>query len=180
MARAAQRDRAPEHLVKALPWRVWTGTAWEKHQGSIPHPDPSSLPTTLDIEAADQSTSRPSGSHDRPLLIPWCETQGECAICLSEFAKGDCVRELPCHHIFHLDEVDAWLINRKKLVRFLSSHSFLVHHVLHSVPRLQGGCHPALAALPRPKDLQFRLESRHKPPTNAHHASTTHRTHPPA
>ncbi|KAF8555760.1 hypothetical protein OG21DRAFT_1567273 [Imleria badia] len=110
MARAAQRDRAPEHLVKSLPWRVWNGSAWEKHSGSVPHTEPS--PSTIDIEAAEHSASRPSGSHDP---IPWCETQGECAICLSEFAKGDRVRELPCHHIFHLDEVDAWLINRKKL-----------------------------------------------------------------
>jgi hypothetical protein len=109
MARAAQRDRAPEHLVKSLPWRVWNGSAWEKHKGSVPHPDPPSLPNALDIEAAEQSAS---SSHDP---IPWCETQVECAICLSEFAKGDRVRELPCHHIFHLDEVDTWLINRKKL-----------------------------------------------------------------
>ncbi|KAI9573668.1 hypothetical protein HD554DRAFT_2012982 [Boletus coccyginus] len=106
MARAAQRDRAPEHLVKGLPWRVWNGTAWEKHQGSLPLPEPS---TTVDIEAADQNAST---SHDP---IPWCQTQLQCAICLFEFAKGDRVRELPCHHIFHLDEVDAWLINRKKL-----------------------------------------------------------------
>ena len=119
MARAAQRDRAPEHLVKSLPWRVWNGTAWEKHKGSVPHPDPPSIPNTLDIEAAEQGAST---SHDP---IPWCETQVECAICLSEFAKGDRVRELPCHHIFHLDEVDSWLINRKKLVRFLYSPSFL-------------------------------------------------------
>ncbi|KAF8443010.1 hypothetical protein L210DRAFT_3611472 [Boletus edulis BED1] len=112
MARAAQRDRAPEHLVKSLPWRVWNGSAWEKHQGSIPQPDPSSLPATVDVEAAEQSDPIPSTSHD---LTPWCESQLECAICLSEFAKGDRVRELPCHHIFHLDEVDTWLINRKKL-----------------------------------------------------------------
>lgn len=118
MARAAQRDRAPEQLVKSLPWRVWNGSAWEKHQGSVPQPDPSSLPATLDIEAAEDSASGPSSSHDP---IPWCEAQVECAICLSEFAKGDRVRELPCHHIFHLDEVDTWLINRKKLVRLLYS-----------------------------------------------------------
>lgn len=135
MARAAQRDRAPEHLVKSLPWRVWNGTAWEKHKGSIPHPDPSSHSTTLDVEAADQSASTPSGSHDQSLPIPWCETQIECAICLFEFAKGDRVRELPCHHIFHLDEVDAWLINRKKLVRFLYSQPSLVHHVFYSSVR---------------------------------------------
>ncbi|KAG2744802.1 hypothetical protein P692DRAFT_20692649, partial [Suillus brevipes Sb2] len=33
MARAAQRDRAPENIVKSFPWRVWHGTAWEKHEG---------------------------------------------------------------------------------------------------------------------------------------------------
>lgn len=124
MARAAQRDRAPELLVKSLPWRVWNGTAWEKHKGSTPHPHPSPPPSSPDIEAADQSPSRPSGSHDP---IPWCETQLECAICLFEFVKGDRVRELPCHHIFHLDEVDTWLINRKKFVRLLPSSSSLPH-----------------------------------------------------
>jgi hypothetical protein len=46
----------------------------------------------------------------------WFNTQVECAICLDEFVKGDRVRVLPCKHIFHLDEVDEWLIQLKKLV----------------------------------------------------------------
>ncbi|KAL4064164.1 hypothetical protein V8B97DRAFT_2026133 [Scleroderma yunnanense] len=112
MARAAQRDRAPEQLVKSFPWKVWNGTAWEKHEGSVPQPP---LPSSaVDLESGG---SHPSSSHeadcDPPL--PWYESQQECIICLSEFAKGDRVRELPCHHIFHLDEIDSWLINRKKL-----------------------------------------------------------------
>ncbi|KAF9220902.1 hypothetical protein BS17DRAFT_712771 [Gyrodon lividus] len=117
MARAAQRDRAPEHIVKSLPWRVWNGSAWEKHEGSVPHPDLSTSSSAMDLESGNQSAPQPSGSHEavNALPIPWCETQVECAICLSEFVKGDRVRELPCHHIFHLDEVDTWLINRKKL-----------------------------------------------------------------
>ena len=41
----------------------------------------------------------------------------ECAICLEMFVKGDRVRELPCYHLFHIDEIDEWLINKKKLVR---------------------------------------------------------------
>ena len=142
MARAAQRDRAPEHLVKGLPWRVWNGSAWEKHQGSVPLPEPSS---TLDIEAAEQSAST---SHDP---IPWCQTQLECAICLFEFAKGDRVRELPCHHIFHLDEVDAWLINRKKLVHVLSSQSLLHTHPLHSSAPFAKQTSPNLGSSPCPK-----------------------------
>ncbi|KIJ62527.1 hypothetical protein HYDPIDRAFT_114171 [Hydnomerulius pinastri MD-312] len=116
MARAAQRDRAPEHIVKSLPWRVWNGSAWEKHEGSVPHTNLSNSSSAIDLEAGEQSTPQPSGSHEADgLPVPWCETQVECAICLCEFVKGDRVRELPCHHIFHLDEVDAWLINRKKL-----------------------------------------------------------------
>ncbi|EIW74702.1 hypothetical protein CONPUDRAFT_67133 [Coniophora puteana RWD-64-598 SS2] len=121
MARAAQRDRAPEDFVKNLPWRVWTGTSWEKHEGVVPAVDPStSSPNNVDLEAGvAEEEPRPhpstSRSHEDDVAAPWCENQVECAICLSEFAKGDKVRELPCHHIFHLDEVDAWLINRKKL-----------------------------------------------------------------
>jgi len=118
MARAAQRDRAPEIIVKSLPWRVWNGTGWEKHEGSTTHGDHSTeLPHDNDLElgSSDRRTPLPSTSHDHS-PIPWCETQVECAICLSEFVKGDRVRELPCHHIFHLEEVDSWLINRKKVV----------------------------------------------------------------
>ncbi|EGN98507.1 hypothetical protein SERLA73DRAFT_183556 [Serpula lacrymans var. lacrymans S7.3] len=119
MARAAERDRAPQDMVKSLPWRVWTGTGWEKHEGIVPLPQPSSstshtvdLESGLPAEALSESTSQDANT---PIAMPWFETQMECAICLSEFVKGDRVRELPCHHIFHLDEVDEWLINRKKL-----------------------------------------------------------------
>lgn len=112
LARAAQRDRAPEHLVKSFPWRVWNGTAWEKHEGSLPQPPLSS--SAVDLESGGAQSSSSHEAVGDPL--PWYESQEECIICLSEFAKGDRVRELPCHHIFHLDEIDNWLINRKKLV----------------------------------------------------------------
>lgn len=121
MARAAQRDRAPEIIVKSFPWRVWNGTGWEKHEGSTTHGGYPTEPPDNDLESgsSDHSTPLPSTSHEgNHMQIPWCETQVECAICLSEFVKGDRVRELPCHHIFHLEEVDSWLINRKKVVCF--------------------------------------------------------------
>ena len=46
-ARAAQRDRATEEFVHRLPWRVWTGTGWEKHEGAAdedPTEDAASAP----------------------------------------------------------------------------------------------------------------------------------------
>lgn len=111
LARAAQRDRAPEQLVKSFPWRVWNGTAWEKHEGSLPQP-----PLSFSVVDLESGGSQSSSSHEAVGdSLPWYESQEECIICLSEFAKGDRVRELPCHHIFHLDEIDNWLINRKKL-----------------------------------------------------------------
>ena len=134
-ARAAQRERAPEDVVKCLPWRVWTGTGWEKHSGIFPGlgnidddgvtPD-CKLPSTSDqadlqppAAPTDPSTSQvpPSPTHPVPDQ-PWFEAQRDCAICLSSFVKGDYVRVLPCQHLFHLDEVDSWLIHRKKLVSF--------------------------------------------------------------
>ncbi|KAJ3760608.1 hypothetical protein EV360DRAFT_81026 [Lentinula raphanica] len=124
-ARAAQRDRAPEEFVHSLPWRVWTGSGWEKHEGTE---DANAAVNSfdVDIEGSPRSsvegvqdlseTSHPSSSNpNQESSQPWFESQTECAICLSDFEKGDKVRVLPCHHLFHMHEVDEWLIQRKKL-----------------------------------------------------------------
>jgi hypothetical protein len=157
-ARAARRDRAPEDIVHNLPWQIWTGNGWEKHDNAE-HNSPVSagsvetdleqgvLPKTpiVDNDGAKLSTIEDASTsfHNKILKNqPWFESQLECAICLSEFVKGDKVRVLPCHHIFHLDEVDEWLIQRKKLVRSvytLSSRS--ITNSLFPVSYMQGRCH---------------------------------------
>lgn len=63
---------------------------------------------------------RPIANGRKYLKKAWFATQTECAICLGDFEKGDRLRILPCGHIFHTEEVDAWLIQRKKLVSFIS------------------------------------------------------------
>jgi hypothetical protein len=35
--------------------------------------------------------------------------EGECVICMGDFAQGDRCRRLPCLHMFHVDCVDKWL-----------------------------------------------------------------------
>eukprot|EP01112_Ceratiomyxa_fruticulosa_P014329 TRINITY_DN4098_c0_g1_i1.p1 TRINITY_DN4098_c0_g1~~TRINITY_DN4098_c0_g1_i1.p1 ORF type:complete len:436 (-),score=70.15 TRINITY_DN4098_c0_g1_i1:185-1492(-) len=36
-----------------------------------------------------------------------------CAICLSDYEEGETVRFLPCHHHYHKDCVDKWLVTNK-------------------------------------------------------------------
>ncbi|TFY80818.1 hypothetical protein EWM64_g3192 [Hericium alpestre] len=119
-ARAAQRDRAPEDLVLRFPIRIWTGKTWEK-PADVPQLDPQNPQNAegLDLELGEAHAGPPDASptpddddDDDPA---WFLSQDECAICLEQFAKGDRVRVLPCKHIFHLEEVDLWLIDRKKV-----------------------------------------------------------------
>ncbi|EJF63506.1 hypothetical protein DICSQDRAFT_134945 [Dichomitus squalens LYAD-421 SS1] len=110
-ARAAQRDRAPEDIVHKFPSRVWTGTGWEKHEPLYVPADVSNAEGPPDLERGPDA---PSTSHE-PSTPAWADQQVECAICLEMFVKGDRVRVLPCYHLFHIDEIDEWLIHKKKL-----------------------------------------------------------------
>jgi len=38
----------------------------------------------------------------------------KCTICLSDFEDDECVRRLPCMHLYHIDCVDQWLATNKR------------------------------------------------------------------
>lgn len=113
-----------------LPWRVWTGAGWEKQvkklsnapksASDLENGDPDAEMERYDVQECPPSTSHPHGeTDDESTMPPWFDSQTECAICLNDFVKGDRVRLLPCKHIFHMAEVDEWLIHRKKLVSMI-------------------------------------------------------------
>ena len=188
-ARAAQRDRAPEDIVHNLPWQIWTGKGWEKHDNAE-HAPVSVNSVEMDLEQGALAKA-PIVDNDGPKLSiedastslhskllknqPWFESQLECAICLSEFVKGDKVRVLPCHHIFHLDEVDEWLIQRKKLVSiclYSSSHS--ITNFLFPVSYMQGRRHTTSRSIPH---TSYRTTPSDFTPTNLTTSSTNFTWH---
>lgn len=115
-AQAARRDRAPVNVVNNLPWHVWSTKGLEKF-GNDHSQD--AVDPNVDLERGNP-VEEPSTSSGGPIDHPWFKDQTECAICLAEFENGDRVRVLPCKHIFHMDEVDAWLLQSKKLVSLIS------------------------------------------------------------
>ncbi|KAG8966175.1 hypothetical protein FRC03_012365 [Tulasnella sp. 419] len=143
-ARQERLDRAPQDVVSHLPTRIWSGKGWEKEaewlqrlKTRAQRSQEATLFTRSD-EVNDGGNKSNSGNEEfqRGSEIergegcasptedddelpgghqPWFSGQVECAICLSDFSPGDKVRILPCGHLFHIEEVDGWLTQRKKL-----------------------------------------------------------------
>lgn len=94
----------------------------EEDQGTIrrsPVPLPSSPTLPLSVPIPQHSHEDPIESEEAIPRPPWFTSQSECAICLSDFEIGDRVRVLPCGHVFHLEEVDPWLIKQRRVVSIL-------------------------------------------------------------
>ncbi|KAJ1309754.1 hypothetical protein OPQ81_006519 [Rhizoctonia solani] len=98
-ARHAARQRAPGDVVRALPIRVWTGTGWVSEKDWVAsHPNETTTPN-------QELASTLSRDEEAGQMTPEPETEGH----------PTWVRVLPCSHVFHVDEVDGWLLNRKKV-----------------------------------------------------------------
>jgi hypothetical protein len=83
----------------------------------IPLPPSPTQPLSAPIpQHPHEDSSESDEAIPRP---PWFTSQSECAICLSDFEIGDRVRVLPCGHVFHLEEVDPWLIKQRRVVSIL-------------------------------------------------------------
>ncbi|CAE6512658.1 unnamed protein product [Rhizoctonia solani] len=139
-ARHAARQRAPGDVVRALPIRVWTGAGWvsEKdwvashpHEPIPSHQEAASTPTR---EQRDEETGQRTPEPETEGHPNWFASQAECAICLCSFARGDRVRVLPCSHVFHVEEVDGWLLNRKKVCPICKAD--VTHPVPRTTPRI--------------------------------------------
>ncbi|CAE6414338.1 unnamed protein product [Rhizoctonia solani] len=92
-ARHAARQRAPGDVVRALPIRVWTGAGWVSEKDWIAsHPNE----ITPDPEAA--TPTQQERDEEAGQATPDPELEG-----------------YPTCHVFHVEEVDGWLLNRKKV-----------------------------------------------------------------
>lgn len=92
---------------------LWTGSGWEKHSGPVHTLREADSDADLEANTEDLNASTShvceTGMHTgeaESINPPWFDEQTECAICLTDFERGDRVRVLPCKHIFHLDEID--------------------------------------------------------------------------
>lgn len=74
------------------------------------------FPRLAGRQASSSSVGKVEGKVDQRAGLRVRFQTTECAICLSEFEKGERVMCLPCGHIFHAEEICDWLLESRRLV----------------------------------------------------------------
>ncbi|KAF9181987.1 hypothetical protein BGZ51_005038 [Haplosporangium sp. Z 767] len=88
----------------------------EQDVGSMPTSTTTSVSSSLSLSlsSSDEKPKMCSGVHAAPeekdLPFANANAQTMCAVCLGEYEVGDQVRTLPCHHQYHLECIDPWLL----------------------------------------------------------------------
>ena len=109
-------DKLPVHSYK-----VGATNEAEKETLQVPsQPQPLNLPSP----SVDAETGHKPGPLSRRSSAPALATNGmstsfsqpTCPICMDDFEPNETqVRELPCHHVFHPDCIDTFLLNHSSL-----------------------------------------------------------------
>jgi hypothetical protein len=81
------------------------------------------------VEAPDTAAATPTATNTTEEAM---SSQKQCPVCMEDFAEGQEVRMLPCHHHFHPVCIDPWLLN--------VSGSCPLWYVIPFMPTAHGTC----------------------------------------
>ncbi|KAI2481228.1 RING-finger-containing ubiquitin ligase [Pyrenophora tritici-repentis] len=122
-ALGVKRLTVSQHILDKLPIHIYTaGAAGEPEKAIDSHaqaPHLGAPSTSVDAETGRKAP--PLSRHSSAPTVPTTGMSGSwsqptCPICMDDFEANETqVRELPCHHVFHPECIDTFLLNHSSL-----------------------------------------------------------------